>query len=199
MRNLAILLGGAIALAGCSTSTPPAEAPPPPAAVDMTNPLMAPGYLAMAASSDQLEIQSGQMAQQMSQNPQVRNFGGLLVADHTRTTQLLASTAQSAGITPPPPTLLPEHQAMLDQLRSAGSGPGFDVAFKNAQIAAHQQALQLHQNYAASGDVPALRAVAGQAVPIIQMHLNQAQMLNVNMPAPPPPPMPSTGRAGERG
>ena len=89
---------------------------------------------------------------------------------------------------------------MLDQLRAAGPGPAFDMAFKNAQITAHQAALQLHQNYAASGDVPALRAVAGQAVPIIQMHLNQAQMLNVSPPAPPPPPpTPTTGGAGERG
>ena len=35
------------------------------------------------------------------------------------------------------------------------------------------------QNYAASGDVPALRTAAGQAIPSIQMHLQQAQMLQV--------------------
>jgi putative membrane protein len=200
MRKLAILLGGAVALTACSTSAPPPPAPPPPAAADMSNPLMAPGYLAMAASSDQFEIQSGQMAQQMSQDPQVRNFGSLLVADHTRSTQMLMAAAQSAGITPPPPGLLPDQQAMLSQLQAAGSGPSFDMAFKNAQIAAHQSALQLHQNYAAQGDVPALRNVASQIVPVVQMHLNQAQMLNVAPPAPPPPPPPpSSTTRGERG
>jgi hypothetical protein len=57
------------------------------------------------------------------------------------------------------------------------------------------------QNYNANGDVPALRAAAGQAIPVIQMHLQQAQMLNVAPPAPPPPPPPAPmpGRAGERG
>lgn len=198
MRNVAFLLGGALALAACSSNTPPPPPAPPPA-IDMNNPLMAPGYMAMAASGDQFEIASGQLAQQMSQNPAVRNFGGLLVADHTRTTQLMMAAAQSAGLTPPPPALLPDQQAMLDQLRAAGSGPSFDMAFKNAQISAHQQALQLHQNYAANGDVPALRNVASQAVPIIQMHLNQAQMLNVEPAAPPAPPPPATGTAGERG
>ena len=198
MRNLAILLGGAIALAGCSSNTaPPPPAPPP--MVDMSNPLMAPGYLAMAASSDMFEIQSGQMAQQMSQNPAVQNFGQLLVADHTRSTQMLMAAAQAAGVTPPPPMLLPDQQAMLDQERAAGSGPSFDMAFKNAQIMAHQSALQLHQNYAANGDVPALRNVAMQIVPVIQMHLNQAQMLNVEMPAAPPPPPPPASTSGERG
>ena len=200
MRSLAILLGGAVALAACSTTAPPPPIAPDNVTLDTSNPLMAPGYLTQAASSDQFEIQSGQLAQQMSQNQAVRNFANMLIADHTRTTQLLTTTAQSAGIAPPPPTLLPPQQAMLDQLRASGSGPSFDMAFKNAQITAHQQALQLHQNYATSGDVPALRNVASQAVPIIQMHLNQAQMLNVGMaPMAPMPAAPPVGRAGERG
>jgi putative membrane protein len=85
---------------------------------------------------------------------------------------------------------------MLDQLRAAGSGPSFDMAFQQVQVSAHQQALQLHQNYAAQGDNPALRAVAGQIVPIFHMHLQQAQALTV---APPPPPPPPVKRSGERG
>jgi putative membrane protein len=122
----------------------------------------------------------------------------MIVADHTRSTQMLMAAAQSAGLTPPPPTLLPQHQALLDQLRAAGSGPGFDQTFQQIQVQAHQQALMLHQNYAASGDVPALRTVAGQIVPVVQMHLQQVQALNT-APPPPPPPPPSTRRSGERG
>src|SRR4051794_3519271 len=194
MNKLAILFGGTALLAACQSAPPPA--PPPP--VDINNPLMAPGYMAQAGSADQFEIQSGQLALQASQNPAIRNFGNMIVADHTRSTQMVVSAAQSAGLTPPPPALLPAQQAMLDQLRSAGSGPSFDMAFQQAQISAHQQALQLHQNYAAQGDVPALRTVAGQIVPVVQMHLQQAQALNT-APPPPPPPPPSTRRAGERG
>src|SRR4051812_26993117 len=195
MKKLAILFGGTMLLAACQSAPPP---PPPPPPVDMTNPLMAPGYLSQAGSSDQFEIQSGQLAQQMSQNPGVRNFGNMLIADHTRSTQMLVSAAQSAGITPPPPAILPQHQAMLDQLRAAGSGPSFDMAFRDIQINAHQQALTLHQNYAGSGDVPALRTTAGQIVPVVQMHLQQAQALQI-APPPPPPPMPPVRRSGERG
>lgn len=194
MRKFAILLGGAVILAACSTT--PAEPPPPPAAVDPNNPLFAPGYLAMAGSGDQFEIQSGQLAMQMSQNQAVRNFANMLIADHSRSTQMLVSAAQAAAIAPPPPAILPHHQAMLDQLRTAGSGPNFDMAFQQVQIQAHQEALQLHQNYAASGDVPALRATAGQIVPVVQMHLQHLQSLNV---APPPPPPPPIRRSGERG
>lgn len=195
MRKLAILFGGAALLAGCHTAAPP---PPPPVAVDLSNPLMAPGYLAQAGSGDQFEIQSGQLALQVSQNPSVRNFATMIISDHQRSTQMLMAAAQSAGVAAPPPAILPPQQALLDQLRAAGSGPGFDQSFQQIQIQAHQQALALHQNYAAQGDVPALRTTAAQIVPIIQMHLQAAEALNT-APPPPPPPMPSPRRAGERG
>jgi putative membrane protein len=164
--------------------------------VDPNNPLFAPGFMAQAASGDQFEIQSSQLALQTSSNPAVRNFANLLIADHTRMSQALAAAATAAGLTPPAPLLLPAQQATLDQLRT--TGPNFDAAFRGVQISGHQQALQLMQNYAASGDVPALRNAASQAIPIIQMHLNQAQMLNLAA-VPPPPPMPPVRRSGERG
>jgi putative membrane protein len=192
MRKLAIALGGAAILAACQPTPPPG--PPPPPAVDMSNLLLAPGFLAHAASGDQFEIQSSRLALQASGNAAVRNYANMMIADHLRMSQAMAAAAQSAGIAPPPPVLLPEQQAALDQLRTAGTGPNFDMAFRQAQITAHQQALGLMQTYAVSGDVPALRTAAQQAIPAIQMHLHQAQLLNVAPPPPPPPPGP-----GERG
>jgi putative membrane protein len=175
MRKLAILLGGAALLSACARTEAPPPAPPP--AVDLNNLLMAPGFLAHAASGDQFEIQSSQLAMQMSQNPAVRSFANMMITDHTRLSQAMGAAAASAGLTPPAPVMLPEQQAMLDQLRAAGSGPNFDMAYQQAQIGGHQGALSLFQNYAASGDVPALKAAASQAISTIQMHLSQAQML----------------------
>jgi putative membrane protein len=190
MGRRAMLLGTALAFAAFSASAQPSlgPAPPSPPTADTDNPLIAPVYLARAFSADQFEIDSGLLAQQKSQNPQVRNFGNLLVADHPRNAQLLTGMAEFARLTPPPPGLLPEQQAMLSRLQAAAPGMSFDIAFKNAQIAAHRTTLLLHQLYAAGGDTPALRNVAAQAVPMIRMHLSQAQLLNVSPPAQAPPP-----------
>lgn len=195
MRKLVIVFGGAVLLAACQATPPPA--PPPP--VDLNNPLLAPGFLAQAGSANEWEIESSQLALQMSTNPAVRNLASTIIADHTAMGQQVAAAAASAGLTPPSPALLPPQQSMLDQLRAAGSGPSFDMAYQQAQISAHQQAIQLMQNYAAQGDVPALRAVASQAIPVMQKHLAMAQALNTAPPPPPPPPMPTTRRSGERG
>ena len=198
MRKLAFLLGGALALAACATNPPPPPPAPAPV-VDPNNPLFAPGFLAQAGSANQWEIASSQLALQASQNAAVRNYANLLISDHMRLGAQVTAAAQSAGVMMPPPALLPAQQTALDQLRAAGTGPSFDMAYRQAQIDAHTQAIQLMQNYAASGDVPALRTAAAQAIPMMQMHLQQAQMLNVAPPPPPPMPAPAPGHAGERG
>jgi putative membrane protein len=184
-------------LAGCARNEPPAE---PVAAVDPSSPLAAPTYMAMAASSDQFEIQSSQLALQMSQNPAIRQFAQTLITHHQQTSAQLMAAAQSAGLQPPPPTLMPQHAQMLQQLQAAGPGM-FDMAFRDAQIPAHQEALTLHQNYANGGDNAALRQVAAGAVPIIQQHLTMAQSLQVTAapPTPPPPAYQPAPAPGERG
>jgi putative membrane protein len=194
MRKLAILLGGALALAACSTAPKEPVAPP-----DLNNVLMAPGFLAHAGSANQYEIEAAQLALQASANPGVRNLANMIVADHTALGQQVAAAAASAGLTPPPPMLLPPEQAMLDQLRAAGTGMNFDMLYQQQQITAHQQAIQLMQNYAASGDVPALQTVASGAIPVMQRHLQMAQALQVMAPPPPPPPPMTAPRPGERG
>jgi len=191
------MLGGALALAACSTN--------PPAPVDINNPLFAPGFVAQATSANTFEIQSAQLALQASQNPGVRNFANTLIADHTMMGQQMAAAAAAAHLPPPAPAMLPAQQQMLDQLRAAGTGYTFDQAFQQDQIQAHQQGIALMQNYAASGDRAPLRALATQAIPVMQKHLSMAQSLVIAPPAPPPPPpppptpAPSPGRAGERG
>ncbi|MCW3796621.1 DUF4142 domain-containing protein [Sphingomonas sp. BN140010] len=182
MRALAVLLAASCALAACSTNSATEDTAPAGAmAADPNNPLMAPGYVAMSASSDQFEIQSSQLALQASQNQAVRNFANLMIAHHQATTQNLTAAAASAGLPPPPPTLMPQHQQMLDQLRAAGTGMAFDQAYKQAQIMSHQQALELQTNYANGGDVPALKQVAASTAPIVQQHLGAAQALNTDM------------------
>jgi len=185
MRALALLMTTAgLALAGCNTMTNDAamNAPMAPAMADPSNPMMASGYVPMAASSDQFEIQSSQLALQMSANTAVKNFANMMIAHHQQTTAALIAATQSAGLPPPPPAMLPKEQQMLDQLRAAGSGQAFDDAYKAMQIQGHQAALELNQGYASGGDVPALRQAAASAVPIIQQHLAAAQALNTTAP-----------------
>jgi putative membrane protein len=166
-------LAAATALGACAMDD--AAAPPPGAPMDMA-PTAAPAYVRMAAASDLFEIRSGTLARSRARSGDVRAFADMLVGDHTTTTQQLMLAARSAGLNPPPPMLMPMQRDMMARLNAA-SGADFDRIFLDEQVQAHQMALQLHQNYAQSGDVPALRTVAQTAVPVIQGHLERARAL----------------------
>ena len=131
-------------------------------------------YVEMAASSDMYEIQSSQMASSRAQNPAMRSFAQMMITDHTNTSQQLMAAAQAAGLPPRTPRLLTMHADMLSRLQGR-SGADFDREYRRQQLMAHQQAVALHSNYAARGDTPALRVVAGSAVPIVTRHLNMVR------------------------
>lgn len=196
MKILLTSAGAALLLAGCSTTADEPPPPPPPAVAANGMPILASGYMEMAASGDLFEIESSRLALQRSADPTVQSFAQMLINDHGRLSQTMMDAAQSAGLTPPPPAMLPRHQEMLQRLQAAAPG-SFEAAYRNEQILAHQEALTLHQTYAAQGDNAALRSVAASAVPVIQSHLNHAQSLPQTSYVPPAPP-PSVG-AGERG
>lgn len=199
MKALLIATSAALMVAACSTSGGMDEVAP---AMNPNSLTSAPGYMAMAASSDMFEIESSRLALQMSQNPQVRQFAEMMIADHTRTSAEMMGIAQTLGLQPPPPMMNPHHQEMLNRLRAAQGGQ-FESAYKREQILAHQEALNLHQAFAARGDSEPLRAFASRVVPAIQMHYQHAQMLPEGMSMQQPmmqqPMQSAPARSGERG
>jgi putative membrane protein len=133
-------------------------------------------YVAKAGAADLYEIQSSQLAVQRANRPQVRAFAQMLVADHTRSTQMVTDAARADGLSPPPPMLEPAQRTMIRQLERARPRD-FDRTYLNQQVIAHQQALMLHRNEARGG-TGALRRVAGDAVPIVRRHLDEARRLS---------------------
>ena len=194
MKSILIAMSAAALLAGCASTSSTEDMAAPMPAADPMSPLSAPGFMAMAASSDMFEIESSRIALQQTRSPAVRQFAQMMIDHHTRTSADLMSTARQAGMTPPPPQLLPPQLAALDRVRMA-TPADFDATYKREQIAGHQMALDLHRNYAASGDVALLREAAARTAPIVEQHLAQAQTLPDYAPAPATTPM----RAGERG
>jgi putative membrane protein len=161
-----------LALAGCVPNTPPITA----ASSSDATPLARDAYVGMAAAGDLYEIQSSQLALSRATSPAVRDFAQMMIGDHTNTTGQLTAAAQSVGIGPLAPALLPMQARMMDQLRAAPAGT-FDRVYLDQQVQAHQMALALHSNYARNGDTPQLRAVAAAATPIVQGHLDRVRQL----------------------
>ena len=140
---------------------------------------MAPADFAAAiAASDMYEIASGRLAAEKAASSDIKAFGQMLVTDHQKsTTDLKAAAAQARPAVAVMPALQPEQQQMLDALRSA-TPDQFDRTFVDQQKQAHQKALGLLQQYAANGDVEALKTFATKASPVVQKHLDKLGAMN---------------------
>jgi putative membrane protein len=131
-------------------------------------------YIAEAGRSDLYEIESSRLAQQRGVSPMVKSMADMLIRDHTNATTMVMGAAKAANIQAPPPTLDPRRSAMITQLRGL-SGAEFDRAYLAQQTLAHQEALALHQAYAANGQVSQLRDAARHISGVVEHHLHTAQ------------------------
>ncbi len=177
MKRLFIAATAAALLGGCSTMMQDDMAMGGQAAAGArAMPTTASSYMEMAHSGDMFEIESSQLAMQMSRNEGVRSFAQMMVTDHTRMMNEMMAMAPGTGMNMASMPMMPKHAAMLQGLRAA-SAADFDMMYKREQMMAHEEALMMHRSYAARGDNPALKAMAARAVPMVQMHLTRARAL----------------------
>lgn len=157
-------------LTGCATEPPRARTPTGTAARDLpvvVRPLFAADYMAMASSIELFEIRSSKMALTRAQNPRHRDFARMMISAHTGTSAQLSFAGRRLNLLPSA-TLLPRHQALLEELIASSD---FDSTYHRQQIAVHEAALKLHGDFAARGESATLRPVAKNAVAIVRRHL----------------------------
>ena len=145
----------------------------------MTDESVSPGqkFANDVGASDHFEIEAGKLAQDHAQNKALKDFGAMMVQHHTMSTEKLkAAGAKAKPEITPAPVLNAEQEAMLAALGNAKDA-AFDTLYKTQQIAAHEKALSAVQAYAASGDVPELKAFAKDAQKVVQSHLTKLKSM----------------------
>ena len=170
MRRLGAFAVTALILAGCATKTPPPQPRPP--ETETGHPLRGPvspaTYVAQAASIDLFVIRSSELALSRSSNSAVRDAATRLIAAHRGTAAQLSFAGRRLNLLPAA-TLLPQHQALLDELSSSSD---FDRSWVRTQRSVHGEALALHSDYARRGTSPTLRPVAANAAAVEQADLD---------------------------
>jgi putative membrane protein len=132
-------------------------------------------FVTNAGISDMYEIQAGQIAHKKGQSAGVKDFGKMMVTDHTAMMNEMKPLVTAAGKTPP--TGLDERRkGMIDNLNAAPAAD-FDKTYLSQQEAAHNEALTLMQGYADNGDDAGLKGGAAKAVPKIQSHLDHVKQM----------------------
>ncbi|WP_293863601.1 DUF4142 domain-containing protein [uncultured Alsobacter sp.] len=131
-------------------------------------------FVRTAALSNQFEIESSKIALQKAKGDDVKAFAQQMIDDHTKAGQDMQAALRQASITMPAPAEDKQHQAMLDRMSKSSN---VDVEYVQAQVKAHQEAVQLFQSYASNGDNAPLKQFASNTLPTLQKHLQHVQDL----------------------
>jgi putative membrane protein len=135
------------------------------------------GFTDTVAGSDMFEIQSGKLAETMGSTPAVKDFGKMLVTDHTKSSDMLKAAAKKTSPVVALPMILPaDLKAKLDALKAA-KGADFDKLFVTQQTDGHKTALDALKAYSAGGDQPSLKEFATTVIPTVQGHLTKLEAM----------------------
>jgi putative membrane protein len=133
-------------------------------------------FIQKVASSNQLAIQTSQLALDKSKNDRIRQLAQRIIDDHTKLGDELKATLQQANIPLPNVQLNPNDQAQLNKLKKL-NGAAFDRAFAAGQFQDHMQAMRLVETYSKIGTNEPLKQLASQALPVLQGHLKMVEAL----------------------
>jgi putative membrane protein len=147
--------------------------------VDEKGELSTESFIQLAALAGTKEIELGKLAAQKGQSEAVRNFGSMMVTDHTKADKDLRALAgtKNITITLKSDTLRPEQDYKLAAKQLNLLEPDkFDRAYLVTMLEDHKRAVALFQLGAASKDTT-VRAYAERYLPKLRDHLAQVEEL----------------------
>ncbi|MGB7134117.1 MAG: DUF4142 domain-containing protein [Acidobacteriaceae bacterium] len=133
-------------------------------------------FVNFAAQTDMVEANLGQLAQSAAAKQDVRDYGQMLVTDHTQDYGQLNSAAQQASLTVPNAIDAEHNKAMIDPFQKL-KGAAFDRKYIPEMIAGHTKAIAIYKKEAEDAQNPALKTYAETALPVLQKHLDGAKAL----------------------
>lgn len=135
---------------------------------------------AMFDNANSAEIAAAGIAVEKAASADVKAFATRLIADHRALLHESRAMSQQVGIQPQAPsdsTLITAEAQMLDTLRTPMSGAAFDRLFVTVEIRIHQTVMQSLRDAARNVRTPELEKILGNALPILESHLHEAQRL----------------------
>ena|ERR1700691_1343489 len=132
-----------------------------------------------AAEGGIAEVDAGHLAQDKGNSQQVKDFGAMMVKDHSAANEKLKALAASKSITLPTTPSVGQIAAKtkLDVL----SGDTFDKSYVKGQLNAHRETVALFRKEISSGQDADAKAFATATLPTIRAHLKAITAIATDM------------------
>lgn len=136
-------------------------------------------FLEEAAKGGAIEVELGKIAADKGSNPEVKEFGKLMVADHSKVNAELATLAQKKQI-PLPAKLDAENLAMIESM-AALSGPEFDRRYVSGMLEDHRKDVQLFKTATERASDLDIQAYATKTLRVLEDHLERITALEKSL------------------
>jgi putative membrane protein len=132
-----------------------------------------------AAEGGISEVDAGHLAQDKGNSQKVKDFGAMMVKDHSAANEKLQALASSKNVTLPTTASVGQMatKAKLDVL----SGDTFDKSYVKGQISAHRDTIALFRKEISSGQDVDAKAFATATLPTVRAHLKAITAIATDM------------------
>jgi len=132
-------------------------------------------FIVDIAEISKADIEIGKLAQQKGMSQEVKNFGKMLVEDHTKSLMEVTALAKTKNVTLPA-TITEMGQNEYNELNEK-SGADFDKKFADMMIDGHQKAIDKMTTISEKASDKSLQVWASNSVSGLTAHLEKAKML----------------------
>lgn len=121
-----------------------------------------------AANGGMMEVKMGELAQMNGSSQEVKDFGKMMVDDHSKANDELKTLAMQKNIMLPT-TLGNDMQEMYDEM-SKKTGKEFDKDYVDMMVKDHNDDIDSFKKEANDGKNADLKAFAAKTLPTLEMH-----------------------------
>jgi putative membrane protein len=125
------------------------------------------------ADAGMTEIQAGQLAENQGMAKDVKQYGAMMVKDHTAAADKLKMIAANKNITLPS-SLSPDAQKVISDLQQK-QGKEFDKAYIDQMISDHKKVISAFESEAKNGSDADIRGFADSTLHVLRHHLDEAE------------------------
>jgi putative membrane protein len=126
-------------------------------------------FILAAAQGGMTEVKLGELAATNGTRADVKEFGQMMVKDHTAINDDMKALAAQKGVTLPD-SLDAKHQAMVDKM-SALTGSAFDDAYIKGMIKAHTKDAKAFKAESAATKDADIKNFLDKSIPVVEAHL----------------------------
>ena len=132
-------------------------------------------FVADAATGGMMEVELGNLAQQKAKNQRVKDFGKMMVDDHTQANNNLKDIASRKNIAVPA-TITDDQKKEMEKL-SKKSGADFDKAYVDMMVEDHKKDIDAFKKATDKVGDNDIKNFATNTLPTLQKHLDSIQAI----------------------